>query len=315
MKVLVFEFMVGGGVADQHPFDAELQVFFRQGHGMLRAVCEDLLSLGHQVIVPVDVQAEAELPDDVERVDVERESDVDSVLLAAASEADRILLIAPETDGCLERLANLLNDFAHKFIGPDVGLIRLAADKWKCHQWYVQHKVPCPDSILLTDEGVDPQLPMEFFPCVVKPVDGAGSEGVRLISSMSELAVVARPLLMQKFVVGAPVSVSVIVESSEAVHFLEPGRQIFDSDPFGVHLRTQYPLESGLRERALSLARHVVETSPQFVGYVGIDMVLAEDAASDVLIEINPRLTTSYCFLREWSKQNLAEKFPSLESR
>jgi predicted ATP-grasp superfamily ATP-dependent carboligase len=54
----------------------------------------------------------------------------------------------------------------------------------------------------------------------------------------------------------------------------------------------------------------VVETSPNTIGYFGIDMILADDPDNDVVIEINPRLTTSYCYLREWSQENLAEKFP-----
>ena len=29
MRVLVFEFIVGGGVADQHPLNSELQTFYR----------------------------------------------------------------------------------------------------------------------------------------------------------------------------------------------------------------------------------------------------------------------------------------------
>ena len=101
-----------------------------------------------------------------------------------------------------------------------------------------------------------------------------------------------------------------IVESADMAHFLEPGRQVFDAEPFGVHLRTEFPLDPDLRQRALKLAKNVVDASPNLIGYVGIDMVLADDPCDDVMIEINPRLTTSYCFLREWSKENLAEKFP-----
>ena len=44
-------------------------------------------------------------------------------------------------------------------------------------------------------------------------------------------------------------------------------------------------------------------------GWIGIDMVLgsAENGASDFVIEINPRLTTSYIGLRRICKQNLAQ--------
>ena len=310
MRILVFEFMVGGGVADQHPLNSELQTFYQQGHSMLKAVCEDLLQLGHEVVVTVDGRVEESLPHDAIRINVEHEIDLDLTLWTAAVRSDAILLIAPETDGCLEHFADLLSSFYTRFISPSIGYIRLTSDKWKCHQWYSQRNVPCPESILLTANSDLRSLPVNFFPCVAKPVDGAGSEGVRLIDSMRELENLSRPMLLQRYVPGVPASVSVIVESLDLAHYLEPGRQVFDAEPFGVHLRTDFPLDPDLRQRALNLAKSVIDACPNFIGYVGIDMVLADNPGDDVMIEINPRLTTSYCFLREWSKENLAEKFP-----
>jgi len=310
MRILVFEFMVGGGVADQHPLSEELQTFYQQGHSMLKAVCEDLLQLGHEVAVLADARGDDSLPDDVIRINIKHENHVDLILWKEAAAADSILLIAPETDGCLEHFADQLSSFYMRFISPSVGFIRLTSDKWNCHKWYSQRDVSCPDSILLTEDSCTDSVPGDFFPCVAKPVDGAGSENVRLVSSQCDLATLAKPVLIQRFVPGVPASVSVIVESCDKTHLLEPGRQVFDAEPFGTHLRTEFPLEPELRERALKIAKSVVDASPNVVGYFGIDMVLAEDPDDDVVIEINPRLTTSYCYLREWSKENLAEKFP-----
>lgn len=309
MRILVFEFMVGGGVADQHPLSDELQTFYQQGHSMLKAVCEDLQSLGHQVVVPVDEDAEVSLPRDVIRTYVRCEREMRPVLYGAAAVVDRILLIAPESGGQLEHFAELLSNFSDQFISPDIEFIRLTADKWKCHTWFSQRNVPCPDTILLTADESN-LGPEDFFPCVAKPVDGAGSEGVRLVSSLDELRQVTEPTILQQFVDGVPVSVSVIAESADKIHFLEPGLQVFDAEPFGIHLRTEYPLEPEFRERALKLAKCVFDACPDFTGYIGIDMILADEPEDDVLIEVNPRLTTSYCFLRQWSKQNLAQKFP-----
>ena len=44
------------------------------------------------------------------------------------------------------------------------------------------------------------------------------------------------------------------------------------------------------------------------VGYLGVDLVLGEaaDGSDDVVIEINPRLTTSYVGLRALARENLA---------
>ena len=47
---------------------------------------------------------------------------------------------------------------------------------------------------------------------------------------------------------------------------------------------------------------------PSTVGYVGIDMILGPDGPeSDVVLELNPRLTTSYLGLRQLARGNLAE--------
>ena len=46
---------------------------------------------------------------------------------------------------------------------------------------------------------------------------------------------------------------------------------------------------------------------PPTVGYVGMDMILGpEGPESDVVLELNPRLTTSYLGLRQLARANLA---------
>jgi len=42
-------------------------------------------------------------------------------------------------------------------------------------------------------------------------------------------------------------------------------------------------------------------------GYVGVDLVLGLHAGEDRVIELNPRLTTSYLGLRRKAKVNLAD--------
>jgi predicted ATP-grasp superfamily ATP-dependent carboligase len=48
--------------------------------------------------------------------------------------------------------------------------------------------------------------------------------------------------------------------------------------------------------RFAALAEQVAQAVPGLWGYVGVDLVLTPDGP--VLLEINPRLTTSYCGLR-----------------
>ena len=68
------------------------------------------------------------------------------------------------------------------------------------------------------------------------------------------------------------------------------------------------PVPEVLAERAARLARRAVAPIGGLCGYVGVDMILgdAPDGSSDVAIEINPRLTTSYVGLCALAESNLA---------
>ena len=58
---------------------------------------------------------------------------------------------------------------------------------------------------------------------------------------------------------------------------------------------------------AKRLARQASASLPAATGFFGMDLVLGpEGPESDVVIEVNPRLTTSYLGLRLLARQNLA---------
>ncbi|NIV10374.1 MAG: ATP-grasp domain-containing protein, partial [Aliifodinibius sp.] len=60
-----------------------------------------------------------------------------------------------------------------------------------------------------------------------------------------------------------------------------------------------------LLEEALETAQRTVELLRGLRGYVGVDMVLTND--EPVVVEVNPRLTTSYIGLRKVINFNLAQ--------
>ena len=64
-------------------------------------------------------------------------------------------------------------------------------------------------------------------------------------------------------------------------------------------------MQQALAERAVRVALSAIDTVPGLFGYVGVDVVLSD--ACDWVIEINPRLTTSYLGLRALAEDNLAE--------
>jgi predicted ATP-grasp superfamily ATP-dependent carboligase len=89
---------------------------------------------------------------------------------------------------------------------------------------------------------------------------------------------------------------------------LAPCRQLLTTDGRFKYLGGELPLTPALASRATALALSAVRTLPEARGYLGFDLVLGAraDGGDDVVIEINPRLTTSYVGLRAACQQNLA---------
>ena len=99
-----------------------------------------------------------------------------------------------------------------------------------------------------------------------------------------------------------------ITGASEAIA-LPPAAQHLSTDGRFHYVGGALPLPQPLAERAVRLGRRAVATLAGQRGYVGVDLVLGEpsDGSRDGVIEINPRLTTSYIGLRALARGNLAE--------
>jgi predicted ATP-grasp superfamily ATP-dependent carboligase len=120
------------------------------------------------------------------------------------------------------------------------------------------------------------------------------------------VAALAGEMILQPFVPGRPASVAFLLGAVAAVS-LPPTAQHLSDDGRFRYLGGAAPLSSPWRQRAESLGRRAVEAVPGLRGYVGVDLVLGEDEGGDRVIEINPRLTTSYIGLRRLALSNLAE--------
>jgi predicted ATP-grasp superfamily ATP-dependent carboligase len=111
----------------------------------------------------------------------------------------------------------------------------------------------------------------------------------------------------EEFVPGLAASVAVLCGPA-GNHSLPTCQQRLSADGRFTYLGGRLPLEPPLDQRARRLAEAAVAALPQPRGYIGVDLVLgdAADGSGDRVIEINPRLTTSYVGLRAAAKSNLA---------
>jgi len=221
-----------------------------------------------------------------------------------ARSADWTLLIAPEFDGILAERCRWAEEAGGRLLGPSSEAVRLTADKWLTARHLQAAAVPTPPCVLLPEPGP--------FPAVLKPREGAGSQATFLVRNKRELARRSRqavaegwrgPLILQPFVPGMAASVAFLVGPGRCVPLLPAAQHLSDDGRFR-YLGGSVPLPVELRDRAVNLARRAVEAVSGLRGYVGVDEVLGD---MDQVIEINPRLTTSYVGLRALAETNLAE--------
>ena len=144
---------------------------------------------------------------------------------------------------------------------------------------------------------------------ILKPIDGAGSLDVRRVDSVAQLTLkeISTTMRLEHFRPGTPVSVAVIC-GRHGVSLLPPCLQKLSTPGDFAYLGGECPIDLALAQRASRLAKLAMQALPRSIGYVGIDLVLGEDptGSEDVVIEVNPRLTTSYVGLRRLVEQNLA---------
>ena len=159
--------------------------------------------------------------------------------------------------------------------------------------------------------GAGRKLPADFdYPAVLKPIDGAGSQDTQLVvGPHDEPRPYAWPRRLEPFIPGLAASVAFLC-GPKGREPLPPCKQRISSDGRLRYLGGELPLAAGLAERAKTLGDQALAALPQTAGYVGIDLVLGRDpnGSEDFVIEVNPRLTTSYVGLRAAAQSNLAAR-------
>lgn len=356
MRVFLFEYTTGGGLlADVSPATtrSDLAELATEGAAMITALARDFVALvGTHVSILRD--ARCPLPS-LAGVDVHTVADC-AALWAAFDEqarcANYTVLIAPECGGHLLACAERVLARGGRLLSPPPPLVRLASDKHATSEHLARAGIAVPQGAVLADViqrataltdcspdksalanainrliGGNPDLSL-----VLKPRDGAGSQGVRGLGkafSIDDLPHNPEMWRMERFCPGTAASIAALCGEAGPIILPPCGQSLgnpcittsFQSSgatavlPSSASADGQFiycggwlPLPAEYAERAQRLARAAIATLPDPRGYIGLDLVLGADSAGrdDVVIEINPRLTTSYIGLRAATHDNLA---------
>lgn len=292
-----------------------------EGAAMLRALAADAAAVpGWTVTVAWD----AELPPfDVPGIAVSfaRSPEEELNLFRRhAAAADVTLVVAPEFGGLLEERCRSITKVGGRAANSAPEAIALCGDKLALAEHFSHHGVPTVEARAcdfgsLADALGDP--PPDGF--VVKPRFGAGAAALFRVRNRSELAAAREAYatdqsfgepIVQPFVSGIALSVAGIVSAS-GIELFPVGRQNIVGDSQPQYAGGSIPAATGQDVTVAIAARRAIETVPGLRGYVGVDLILPESDGGfgpPVVVEVNPRLTTSYLGYRLLAAENLAER-------
>jgi predicted ATP-grasp superfamily ATP-dependent carboligase len=314
-RIAVYEFLTSGGWANVYG-SAPPESLAAEGRAMFAALAADFAAAGCQTLALVAGERHWLPPQpNLEVLAVERGAELD-MLASAAVTADWTVVIAPEFDGLLSGRCNHVR-VAGRLLGPAAEAIEMAADKVRLCEDLLAAGVPTPSGRLLAAGETLPSPGAFEYPAVCKPRWGCGSQDVALVrgDEPPEAAIWQwaehTDRRLERFVPGQPASVAFLCGPRCVVSLPACSQRLADDGSFA-YLGGETPLAPVLSDRAVHLAARAVRrlrfSLIAWLGYIGVDLVLGDDPSGrdDVVIEINPRLTTSYVGLRAAVDVNLA---------
>jgi len=303
---LICEYVTGGGFVGL-PLPPSLA---REGDMMAGALVKDVAALGGiDAVIVRDARLASVGFDGSCRV-IQVDGNPWEVWRNAMEEVDAVWPIAPETGDALLRLSELALRAGRTLIGSRPAAVSLTTSKAATIGRLAACGVPIVGTVRAR-EIAHLGLPEAANGWVIKPDDGAGAEATRLFRRADDLrlwlaaASETENLVVQPYVPGVAASMSMLCRDGVA-WLLSCNRQeiAIENDTF----RFRGCVVGGYERRRLSCARlaaAIAAAIPDLWGYVGIDFIDSE--SGPVVLEVNPRLTTSYVGLRQAIGANPAE--------
>lgn len=318
MNLLVYEHVTGGGFADEKIPPSILS----EGYGMLRALISDFRTAGCHVTTFLDSRLKTFNPpigaDDI--IPISSHKELNKALKKLSQAADAVYIIAPESDQVLQRFVETVEASGGTSLNCQVNAIKQASNKITTYETLKKVGLGVPETLIVDLRENVQQIKRMIgelgFPLVFKPVDGVGCCGLSVVRDESQIAAAVNKIMKestnkcfiaQRLIEGVDASVSLISTGEKALP-ITLNKQMVTLAPSNSDSSYNggiVPFRHSLEKEALKAAQTAVKSLTGLRGYIGVDMVLTRKGP--VVMEINPRLTTSYVGLREVVNFNPAQ--------
>jgi tyramine---L-glutamate ligase len=333
LRIGILEWICGGGLQYSEPTPIA-ESLLNEGWAMLRTVAQDFVSCGHDVTTCVDARLLEGLKLPESRFQVTFNSgftnDLPSRWWMIASEADAVVVIAPEFANILQTAISKLTPVCKLLLNCNGDFLASSCDKWLTAQKLNSAHINHPATHLTCDvtESWLQQHHNESGRWIIKPRDGAGCEAIQLVSHefiKDTLSTIRSGdsnsrMMIQPLHSGTAFSRSAIVDGAGRFHWLPLVTQEFtDADSIvycgGRVLVGKSHYEDTLNGKRYSIDRldkvlnATVEALGQGArGWVGVDLLFSDLINDWLVIEVNPRLTTSFTGLSKSNGPGLTEQ-------
>jgi predicted ATP-grasp superfamily ATP-dependent carboligase len=243
------------------------------------------------------------------------------VFKSLLGQVDLVWLIAPESDGHLLKLSELCLDAENKQDGPIligcgydatlIGTSKTLSFEAMQATGISTLAVHAGEDVLRDDYFA--QLAQSDKAWLVKPEDGAGCEGIQYFSSVMAMRDWmqqedrSQHFFAQAYQVGIAASFCMLCRDSQAWLLSVNEQHVRMQEDKFVLLGISVNGLSRYWPRFETLARKVAKMLPDALAYVGVDVIIDTQHDTLYVVDINPRLTSSYVGLHEAMACNPAE--------
>jgi len=324
-SILVFEYFTASGVSDKSIISEAKELIF--------ALLNDLKDFPVNLVINKSYENAVSKFDNVSPILIDE--NIIDWLGKNASQFKKAIFISAEDNNNLYNITKILEDNGVKTYTSSADACLKTSDKFVTYE-ELFNIVPQPRSFKFKIDpkgywkraienlhekwqAEDPLTPLKL---IIKPLVGVDCENIVLIENIEDLTldldkifVPGSRVLVQEYIEGEDVSVSLISDGSKAIPISLNKQYIELNDDDAVYLGGKLPYESKYKQELFDISKKAVEAIDGIKGFVGVDLIInadEKDVYSVYLLEINSRFTTPFVGLRKVSNFNICKTIVDL---
>ena len=319
-SILVFEYFTASGEKEESIISEAEELIF--------ALFDDLSDFNVDLVINRSYEDKVKDFSNVNPILID-ENIVDW-LDANAADFENAIFIAAEVDNALYNITNILEENNVKTYTSSAEACFKTSNKFETYN-ALPMEIPQPRSFKFKIDpkgywkraienlhekwqSEDPLTPLKL---IIKPLIGVDCEDIVIINDIDELSYDLEEIfppgsriIVQEYVVGTDISVSLISDGKKAIPISLNEQYVTIENDKGEYLGGKIPYESEYKDEAFEIATKAVESIEGIKGFVGVDLLInsdEKDIYSVYLLEINSRFTTPYVGLRKICNFNIGK--------